>query len=100
MCARQLAGSRHHHRYKTRAMKKLSALLGVLILTGCSSAQDAYKGYKDAQELAYVNEAKLSCTRYGYQFGTDAFAHCVNTNANAAKDRDAMVKAAFHGDKK
>ena len=81
-------------------MKKLIAVLGVFFLTACASVQDAYQGYKDDQELAYVNEAKVSCTRYGYALGTDAFAHCVNTNANAAKDRDALVKAAFHGEKK
>lgn len=81
-------------------MKKLTVVLNALILTGCASVQDAYKGYKDDQELAYVNDAKLSCTRYGYKPGTDTFAHCVNTNANAAKDRDALVKAAFHGENK
>lgn len=83
-----------------KTMKKLTAVLGLLVLTGCAGVQDAYKGYKDNEELAYINDAKVSCARYGYTLGTEAFAHCVNTNANAAKDRDALVKAAFHGDKK
>ena len=81
-------------------MKKLSAVVGFLLITGCASVQHAYKGYKDDQELGYISDAKVSCTRYGYQPGTDTFAHCVNTNANAAKDRDALVKAAFHAEKK
>ena len=94
---RQLASPILIHK---KTMKKLTALVGVSVLIGCASVQDAYKGYQDNQELAYVNDAKVSCTRYGYTPGTDEFAHCVNTNANAAKDRDALVKAAFHGDKR
>jgi hypothetical protein len=71
-----------------------------VLVAGCANVQGVYKNYKDKEELAYVNDAKQSCTRYGFKVDTDAFAQCVNTNANAAKDRDALVKAAFHAEKK
>lgn len=62
--------------------------------------QDAYKSYKDDKELTYVNDAKLSCTRFGFKVDTDAFAQCVSANANSAKDRDALVEATFRAEKK
>lgn len=70
------------------------------LMSGCGNVQGAYKSYKDNEELAYINDAKQSCLRYGFKFETDAFSQCVNTNVNAAKDRDAIVKAAFYAEKK
>jgi hypothetical protein len=71
------------------------------LATGCASVQGAYKEYKDNEELGYVEKAKQSCIRYGFKADTDAFAQCVSTNANAAKDRDALVlQAAMQADKK
>ena len=75
-------------------------VLATFVLASGCAVQEAYKGYKDNEEMAYVNDAKQSCIRYGFKIDTDSFAQCVNTNANAAKDRDALVKAAFHSDKK
>jgi hypothetical protein len=75
-------------------------LITSVLASGCADVQGAYKSYKDKKEMAYVDDAKQSCLRYGFKVNTDSFAQCVNTNANAAKDRDALVEAAFHADKK
>lgn len=81
-------------------LKAVLALSGVSVLAiGCANVQDAYKTYKNDKELTYVDEAKLSCTRYGFKVDTDVFAQCVNANTNAAKDRAALVEAAFHSKK-
>jgi hypothetical protein len=88
---------------KFRSLRLVTAVFSMaasVLVAGCTSAQGAYENYKDKKELAYVQNAKQSCTRFGFKVDTDAFAQCVNTNANAAKDRDALVEAAFHADKK
>jgi hypothetical protein len=66
-----------------------------LLATGCAGVQGAYKEYQDKEELGFVQKAKQACSRYGFKVDMDAFAQCVSANANAAKDRDAMVKASM-----
>ena len=71
----------------------------VALVCGCAEVQNAYKGYQEREEMAYIASAKDSCARYGFTPGSDSFAQCVNANVNAAKDRDALKRAAFHGEK-
>lgn len=71
-----------------------------VLATGCAGVQGAYRDYENNKDLAYVENAKQACIRYGFKVDTDAFAQCVSTNTNAAKDRDAMVQAAMQADKK
>lgn len=85
----------YHH---LRAAPALAALL--IFMPGCAEVQTAYKSYQDREEMEFVTAAKQACTRYGFKPETDAFAQCVNTNVNAAKDREAFEKAAFHSEKK
>jgi hypothetical protein len=79
---------------------RLAFLLALVLITGCANVQGAYKQYKDNEEISHINAAKEACDKFGYKIGTDAFAQCVNTNVNAAKDRDSRERAAFHSEKK
>jgi hypothetical protein len=79
--------------------KRLLAIPFILI-TGCAEVQVAYSKYKDGEEMKYIDQAKISCERFGFARGTDAFSSCVDKNVNAEKDRDALKAASFHSDSK
>lgn len=81
-------------------LRKLLFIAPFLHLVGCAGVQSTYNGYQDAQEMKYVNQAKIACGRFGFTPGTDAFANCVDKNVNAEKDRDALKAAAFHSEPK
>src|SRR6266853_3581146 len=70
-------------------MKSFGITISVLVLsvlTGCETLEER-QAREGAQQERYWNSLRASCSQYGFQLGTSAFAQCVRDEARAAEGR-------------
>lgn len=60
----------------------------IISLTSCSNMKAWVKERQEANEQAYLNQASISCKRYGFTENTDAFAQCIQNEVNSIKNRE------------
>ena len=68
-------------------MKKLLALMAVVALTGCATAEE--------REQARIDEATSACEKYGYAYDSPEWAPCVQREYLANAERRRRAAAAF-----
>lgn len=68
----------------------VTTALSMALLHGCLSPeqlreQEAYRqSQREASQSALLEKSKSTCTAYGFELGTDAFANCVRTEMTEA----------------
>lgn len=71
--------------------------VSLVAVTGCSTVEsvNAYIERRDqAKEDERLRKASVSCERFGFKPGSDAFARCMQTEVNNIKNREAIADAA------
>src|SRR6266853_404601 len=70
-------------------MKPFGITISVLVLSvlaGCATPEER-EDRERAQQEQYWSSLRASCSQYGFQPGTSAFAQCVRDEARAAESR-------------